>query len=119
MIQTMTHLSPDSTTDYLSLQDIFSSPNKLNHFSLIHRKRYAIAGVYPNSQGNDLQMISVKEIHPLGNNCVNKYSKKIYQTILPDGNWNASQLQYFPQQFSWGYGTATNNGNTISVYCYD
>ncbi|MEE0948113.1 MAG: hypothetical protein U0L53_05255 [Bacteroidales bacterium] len=119
MIQTMTHLSPDSTTDYLSVQDIFSSPNQLNHFSLISNKRYAVAGVYPTFQGHNLQMITVKEIQPLDNNCVNKYSKKIYQTIVPDGNWNANQLPYFNQQFSWGYGTATNNGNTISVYCYD
>ena len=78
-IQTITYVNPFDTNTYVTLMESFNTPSKINHFSMISNKHYAVAGTYSFSQSNNLQLFATKYIFEPYLNCLDNSLVKIYQ----------------------------------------
>ena len=119
MYQPMVHLDAESVTNYYAIEEIFDKPNQLNHFFIIPNGKYAVAGVRPLSQTSGEQLLSVKDINPLENDCVSMFDKEIDVIHVPDGNWNNISLLYLQYGGAWNSGGAFDSSEPINVYCAD
>lgn len=114
MIQTMTHLNPDSVSDYISATEFFVKPNVLNHFSIIQKNKYAVAGVVPKT--SPIQMIATKRIPPENTDCVDLTSFLVDFITVPDGVVVSTDA-FILCTLGWNSSTATNSGDVIHIYC--
>lgn len=119
MVQTITHLNPDSIADYYSVKDLFAKPNELNHLSILPNKKYAVAGVTPLVPPSTPQMVSVRNIMSEPTSCVNNTKVMINFVNMPNGAIDSTAGVLSSFILGWNNGTATNSGEVINVYCYE
>ena len=118
-VQTMTYIYPWETNPYITLMENFNTPSKINHFSMISNKHYAVAGTYSFSQSNNLQLFATKYIFEPYLNCLDNSLVKIYQNNSIHSNNYFTIPSPFMVQIPWITDNFLVLTENITIDCID
>ncbi len=116
-IPAMYILDPNITTAYIGEKNYIVNSNWINHFSVIPRRSYAVAGLYPLSQTLLLQMVTTKVIPATTSTCVANQKLNVEPLNFQNGVPNNNTIT--PNQIgcAWNSFNAHNPNGVIIIEC--